>query len=608
MKQEKIRKKATKKAPPRGGATRFKPAQGNGQYSPAQRLGIVRMHLDEGHDYSFLARETGVSASSIANWVESYKAHGEAGIQNHPRTSWPKKAKSQANAPVTAKIVEIKRDNPSFGVKRISQFLRRMLFLEASPAAVLATLQEEKLMPPSQKRKAKKNPPKPRFFERATPNQMWQSDIFTFRLGGKNAYLIGFVDDYSRYMVGLDLFRSQTAENMLEVFRSATGEYGIPKEMLTDNGRQYVAWRGKTRFQMELAKDRIQHIRSAPHHPMTLGKIERFWQTIWEEFLGRAQFDSYEAARDRVRLWTKYYNHRRPHQGIGGMCPADRFFEIQNEMRKVIEKGVAENVLEQALRGKPRAPFYMVGRLGSKSVVLRAEKGNVKFEVDGVETDALECDLEEKANDNDDEGKSGEEGEPGAEGEKALQCVGEGSGGAVDLDGAAEAVGGLQGAGDQLGEPAALGEPRAGGDDGGTGTADAEGGGAGAGLGHEAAETSGEEFSAEARRDVKTSPPPDEDTRSEAGEPREGGDRIEDEAGRESAAAGGDDHEGAERALHDHGRREGTGCIKEDILRVGEEGAGGDGDGFDGLASRPTFHPERLGEGSLEGEARAVGA
>jgi len=109
---------------------------------------------------------------------------------------------------------------------------------------------------------------------------------------------------------------------------------------------------------------------------MTLGKIERFWKTIYEEFLVRAQFVSFEEARERVRQWAQYYNHRRPHQGIGGLCPADRYFEIQAELRKTIEQGIADNVLEMALRGKPREPFYMVGRMEGQSVVLRAEKGS----------------------------------------------------------------------------------------------------------------------------------------------------------------------------------------------------------------------------------------
>src|SRR5512136_3121942 len=99
------------------------------------------------------------------------------------------------------------------------------------------------------------------------------------------AYLIGFIDDYSRYVAGLELYRTQTADQVLEVYRRAIGEYGVPKEMLTDRGRQYTTWRGSTRFERELGKDRVRHIKSQAQHPMTLGKIERFWKTIYEEFL-----------------------------------------------------------------------------------------------------------------------------------------------------------------------------------------------------------------------------------------------------------------------------------------------------------------------------------
>ena len=83
-----------------------------------------------------------------------------------------------------------------------------------------------------------RNVTRPCFFERATPNQMWQSDMFTFRLGGRYAYLIAFMDDYSRFLTGADLFRSPTAANVLDVFRVAAGEFQPPKEMLTDQGRQ----------------------------------------------------------------------------------------------------------------------------------------------------------------------------------------------------------------------------------------------------------------------------------------------------------------------------------------------------------------------------------
>ena len=79
----------------------------------------------------------------------------------------------------------------------------------------------------------------------------------------------------------------------------------------------------------------------------------------------------------------KNYNHKRLHQGIGGLCPADRFFEITHDLRKALEQGVEENALELALRGRPVDPFYMVGRMGSQSVVIRAEKNKVKMPVDG---------------------------------------------------------------------------------------------------------------------------------------------------------------------------------------------------------------------------------
>ena len=79
----------------------------------------------------------------------------------------------------------------------------------------------------------------------------------------------------------------------------------------------------------------------------------------------------------------KYYNYKRPHQGIGGLCPADRFFEIAHDLICTLEKGVEENALELALRGRPVDPFYMVGRMGGQSVVIRAEKGKVRMLVDG---------------------------------------------------------------------------------------------------------------------------------------------------------------------------------------------------------------------------------
>jgi len=350
----------------------------SGPYPFELRLRVVRMFPEEEYPVPMICKETGVGRSTISAWVRKYRLYGEEGLK--PKQAIPRKS-SRVNKRVEKKIVDLRKENPAYGPRRISDILKRFFFIKTSPSTVHKTLVDQDLVE-KKRAKPKRNPPKPRFFERSKPNQLWQSDICTFRLAGKNAYLIGFIDDYSRYITGLGFYRSQTAANVLETYRRAVGEYGVPKEMLTDNGRQYVNWRGTTTFEKEMKKDRVKHIRSRPHHPMTLGKIERFWKTILQEFLFRAQFDSFEEAQQRIAIWINYYNHRRPHQGIKSLCPADRFFEIQTELKKTLAKGVEENALELALRGRPRDPFYMVGRMNGQNVVIRAEKGKLRMLVD----------------------------------------------------------------------------------------------------------------------------------------------------------------------------------------------------------------------------------
>lgn len=432
-------------------------------YPVEVKLRAVKLHLEEGFSLDMVARELDVGRDSVYGWCRRYRKEGRAGLE--PQPMGRRKPGTPKLPPVVKEqIVALKEKEPSFGTRRIAQWLRRALFLPASPETVRRTLHEHELLPKTKPKRPPRNPPKPRFFERSTPNQMWQSDIFTFRLGGQNAYLIGFIDDHSRYLVGLDLFRSQTGEHVLDTYRTAAAEYGPPKEMLTDNGRQYASWRGKTRFQMELAKERVHHIRSSPHHPMTLGKIERFWKTIWEEFLVRAQFDSFESARERVRLWVKYYNHKRPHQSLDGLVPADRFFAIQKEVRAVIERGLQDNLLELALRGQPKNPFYMVGRLGQQSVVMQVERGQLKMVLDGqedrpvkevvydMESSNNEHEREEREGREEQQGQQRGEGSKGEEGADGSQRAGQVPGGAGPVDGPAAAGGTVPGT-ERAGQP-----------------------------------------------------------------------------------------------------------------------------------------------------------
>jgi transposase InsO family protein len=430
--------------PPRGVARR--PRCNSRRYPFELKLKIIRLYLQEGFSARLIADETGVSQQTLSGWMRIYNEQGEEGLKAHTP---PNLRQAKLPPAVTGKIIELKKQNPSFGVKRIAQWLRRVFFLQASAETVRTKLHQAGLMSHKSPPK-KRNLTRPRFFERATPNQMWQSDIFTFRLGGRYAYVIAFLDDYSRFVVGADLFRSPTAQAVIEVYRQAIAEFKPPKEMLTDNGRQYTTWRGTSRFEAELKKDGVAHFKSRPHHPMTLGKIERFWESIWQEFLTRAQFESFDAARERIKVWIKYYNHKRPHQGIGGLCPADRFFEIQAQLRKTIETGIQENLLEMALRGQPRAPFYMVGRMEGQSVVLRAEKGKLKLELsDHENTKELVYDLKPQPN--------GEESQTPAHSE--LRGDGESSSGAGSVDRTLQSCRGLPPDADQQHDLPSLAEP-----------------------------------------------------------------------------------------------------------------------------------------------------
>jgi hypothetical protein len=211
--------------------------------------------------------------------------------------------------------------------------------------------------------------PQIRRFEKEIPNSLWQVDIFTFNLKRMYpVYLVGMIDDHSRYIIGHGLFRQQTSQAVLEVLKGAIGQWGAPREILSDNGRQFTAWRGETQFQKVLKRQGISHVRSAPHHPMTLGKIERFWKTIWTEFLEDAYFASFADASQRLDHWIGYYNHQRPHQGIDGLCPADRFYGVADDVEEALKQGCRDNALQLALGQETRPPLYLLGKLGETDV------------------------------------------------------------------------------------------------------------------------------------------------------------------------------------------------------------------------------------------------
>lgn len=305
----------------------------------------------------------GVGPDTIHKWRSAYS---ESGVEGLCRRASSIAVRRQCSV-LAERIVAHRRAHPEHGIRRIRDDLRRQEGLEVSAEKVRAVVNDAGLNNPPPR--PHRRPPGIRRFERVCPNALWQIDIFTFHLKRMyQVYLVGVIDDHSRYLVGWGLFRQQSADAVLEVIRGAIGQWGAPRQILSDNGRQFVAWRGETRFQRVLKQQGISHVRSAPHHPMTLGKIERFWRTIWQEFLSEAVFASFADACQRLDHWIHYYNHQRPHQGIGGACPAERFYGMAGDVEEARRQGCRDNALRLALGQEPQPPLYLLGQLGGTEV------------------------------------------------------------------------------------------------------------------------------------------------------------------------------------------------------------------------------------------------
>ncbi len=338
--------------------------------SPEERLLVLdtwnRSGLPAG-DFSSLV---GITKHTLYNWKRRFELEGPAGLMDRPKGP----GKGTKLPEITRRtILMLKEGNPQWGCERISAMLLRGPALPASPGAVARVLHEAGYE--LEEEPTRPHPDKPREFERAKPNQLWQTDLFTFVLKRQNrrVHLVGFMDDHSRFLVGYGLHATQSAALVIEVLRSAIASYQSPEEVLTDNGAQYITWRGKGAFTRECEKRGITQIVAKPRRPQTLGKIERFWGTLWRECVETAVFLDLSDAQKRIGLFIDHYNFQRTHSGIDGHVPADRFFGAAPEILKALKARVAGNALDLARKGIPKAPFYLTGNAGGQPFSVHAE-------------------------------------------------------------------------------------------------------------------------------------------------------------------------------------------------------------------------------------------
>ena len=139
-------------------------------------------------------------------------------------------------------------------------------------------------------------------------------------------YLHHAVDDHSRlaYSEQLPDERKETAAGFWTRAMAFFAEAGISvRAVMTDNGACYRSHA----FAAALGED-VQHRRTRPYRPQTNGKVERFNRTIATEWAYAQIYLSDDARAATYADWLHFYNHHRPHTGIGGLVPADRVHNV----------------------------------------------------------------------------------------------------------------------------------------------------------------------------------------------------------------------------------------------------------------------------------------
>jgi len=347
------------------------------RYTPEQKRAAVEAFQRSGRTQADFAALWGVSSWTLGAWTKRYEEQGPKGLE--PRyTGGPGRPRTIPEG-VRAEIAATKQRNPAFGLRKVRDWLARFRGIQVSAGTVKSALKERGLEGPPV-RKARRRRVKPaRRFERARPMQLWQTDITSYVLTrhSTRVYLVVFLDDRSRYVVSWSLCTHAKGEMVQECLLDGIARFGKPEEVLSDQGPQYHSWRGRSAFQKLLDREGIRHVVARTHHPQTLGKCERLWKTVGEELWERAKPQDLSEARERLGHYFAHYNHFRPHQGIDGLVPADRFFGAEEALRTTLEKQLSANELQAALSREPRQPVYLFGQIGERQVSLVGEHGRV---------------------------------------------------------------------------------------------------------------------------------------------------------------------------------------------------------------------------------------
>ncbi|MFD2768598.1 IS481 family transposase [Micromonospora eburnea] len=248
------------------------------------------------------------------------------------RSHRPHAHPAQTSPEVEAAICELRRGHPRWGQRRLQFELGRLGCPGPVPSlsTIYRVLVRHGLIDPVRRRRRREDY---RRWERDRPMELWQLDIvggITLASGAELKVVTG-VDDHSRFCVIATVVRRATGRAVCLAFAEALQRFGVPEEVLTDNGKQFTGRFSRPRpaevmFERICRENGIVARNTKPRTPTTTGKVERFHQILQRELLDDVEvWPDLEAVQTAVDAFRTEYNTNRPHQSLDMAFPADRF-------------------------------------------------------------------------------------------------------------------------------------------------------------------------------------------------------------------------------------------------------------------------------------------
>jgi transposase InsO family protein len=294
-----------------------------------QRYKAVMEVLEAHVPVTEVARRHGVSRQSVHAWIRLYQSDGMEGLLD--RSHRPKKIPAQVAPAIEAAICELRRAHPRYGPVTLRYWLEKNgVSPLPSRTTVYRVLVRNNLVVPIARKRKRDSYVR---WQRDVSMELWQLDFIkgVFLADGTECKVVTGIDDHSRYCVIAKVVRRATGRQVSLAFAQAMSTYGLPDEVLSDNGTQFTGRLLKPQLRVEVLFERICRENDITQRftkvasPTTTGKIERIHQTMREFLEDHPPFASLEAAQRAFDGWRAEYNELRPHQSLEMATPASLF-------------------------------------------------------------------------------------------------------------------------------------------------------------------------------------------------------------------------------------------------------------------------------------------